>query len=173
MKTYFKKQLAKCFALAFPAITFLSLTARAGGESYEIYLNSKLICKQVNGKFLCGEKGLQLSKSNINDNLVITYNHCGRSGTGRTVIVKDEHDRKLKEWKFDDNATITIPVKEILNLQKGSNGGLKLYYFSEQYLPKGRMLTSVNIKEKDVAQYNLKQHWFAAATLLFICARLA
>src|SRR5207342_1309582 len=99
--------------------------SRAGGESYEIYLNSKLICKQVNGKFLCGEKGLQLTKSNINDKLVITYNHCGRIGTGRTIVAKNEHDQTLKEWKFADDATIAIPVKEILNLEK-SQGGMKL-----------------------------------------------
>jgi len=168
MKTYFKKQLVKCFVFALAAVTCLPFISRAGGESYEIYLNGNLICKQVNGKFLCGEKGLQLNKSNINDNLVITYNHCGRTGTGRTIVIKDEHDRTLKEWKFADNSAISIPVKEILDLEKGSDA-LKLYYFSTQYLPQGRMLTSVNIKTKELAQNNSTENWLQAIMLMFAC----
>ena len=166
MKKYCK-QLVKCLALTCFAAAILSFTSRAGGESYEIYLNNKLMCKQVNGKFICGENGLQLSRSNINDNLVITYNHCGRAGTGRTIAVKDENNRTLKEWKFADNSTITLPVKELLNLEKGSKRTLSVYYFSTQYLPKGRMLTSISLKEKDAASTVSKQSWFAAILLLF------
>lgn len=170
MNIYFKKQLAKCFALCFIALTCLAFKSMAGGEAYEIYLNSKLICKQVNGKFICGEKGLQLTKSNINDNLVITYNHCGRVGTGRTIVAKDDHNRVLKEWKIADGASITIPVKELLNVE--GSGGVKLYYFSTQYLPQGRMLTSINNKEKELTQGDSKQNWFAAAMFMLICFRL-
>src|SRR5437868_15189727 len=147
--------------------------SKAGGESYEIYLNNKLICKEVNGKFQCGEKGLQLGKANINDNLVISYNHCGRVGTGRKITLKDEQNRTIKEWKFADDASVTIPVKEILNLEKGSNATLSLYYFSAQYLPQGRMLTSISIKEKDVAINSSKQKWFTTALLMFMCLRVA
>ena len=173
MKTYFKQRVARCFALTFFAVTVLSFATRAGGESYEIYLNGKLICKQVNGKFLCGENGLQLNRSNINDNLVITYNHCGRVGTGRTMVAKDDHNRTLKEWKFADDAALKIPVKEILNLEKSSGSAIELYYFSTQYLPKGRMLTSIAVNEKDAAQHSSKHNWYTAAALMLICLRLA
>ena len=171
MNTFLKLQEAKRFVLSLLALTLLSFAARAGGESYEIYLNNKLICKQVNGKFVCGDKGLQLTKANANDNLVITYNHCGKVGTGRTIVAKDEHDRLIKEWKFEDDASIIIPVKEILNLQKSS--GVKLYYFSTQYLPKGRMLTSINMAEKETAQNAPGRDWFAAAMFMLVCLRLA
>ena len=175
MKNFFRQKLVRSCALLFAASMMLSANVKAGGESYEIYLNNKLICKQVNGKILCGDKGLVLSKANMNDNLVITYSHCGRVGTGRKVAVKNDHDRTLKEWTFADNATITIPVKELLTLEKNKTA-LKLYYSSTQYLPEGRMLTSVKLGGKELAKTDGKgTYWplyaatIMALKILFLC----
>jgi hypothetical protein len=167
MKTY---KVVKLFSLSLFAAALLSFNCKAGGDVYEIFLNNKLVCKQQFGKFLCGEKGLQFSQSNINHNLVIRYSHCGRDGAGRKVIVKDESGHTVKEWKFADNASVTIPVKEILDLEKGKPGkALKLYYFSAQYLPEGRMLTSIKMSGKTLAANpTTKLYWFSCITMAAI-----
>src|SRR6266487_6630875 len=49
-----------------------------------------------------------------------------------------------------------------LGLQK-NNGTLKLYYFSAQYLPKGRMLTSIKLKDKNLAQHQSERGKYLSA----------
>ena len=136
-------------------LTTFSFTAIAGGDTYEIYLNNKLVFKQrVINPSAVDLNSLQLTKANSNDELVIYYSHCGVTGTGRSIEIKDEKNQVLKEWKYKDasgsNASMTIPVKEILELQKDNPKTiLNLYYFSSKYLPKGRMIASIKMQEKN------------------------
>jgi len=136
--------------LAFTAValclTVFTLTAKAGRDSYEIYLNNKLLLKQtVDQSFSL--KSLHLDPSNSNDQLVIHYSQCGVIGKGRSIAVKDEKGRILKEWKFSDaptgtNASMVISVKELLQLAKdNANGSLRCYYTSEER-SKGQVLAS-------------------------------
>ena len=97
-----------------------------------------------------------MTKANYNDELVIYYSHCGQTGKGRSIVLRDDNNNIIKEWKFSDatgsDASMKIPVKEILELQrKNANTSLSLYYFSSQYLPKGRMLTSIKLQDKNTA----------------------
>jgi len=146
----FKRTLVKAFTFA--ALSLSTFDAKAGGDSYEIYLNNKLILKQYVTQPL-NIKSLQLDKVNSNDRLVIFYRHCGHTGKGRSIAIKDEKGKILKEWKFANstgsNESMIIPVKEILQLEKNVNGGLMLYYAAQQ-LPKGLMLTSLNIGKNSV-----------------------
>jgi hypothetical protein len=120
-------------------------TALAGGvDSYEIYLNDKLLVRQLVSQPLSLQY-LPLDKANLNDNLVIYYNHCGLTGKGRKIAIKDPQGKIVKEWKFanGEKTGMTIPVKEMLQLQKQyAKNQLSLYYTSD-LLPKGRMLASV------------------------------
>jgi hypothetical protein len=133
----------------------ISFAATAGGDTYQIYLNNKLVFKQrVLNSSPMDLNSLQLTKANYNDELEIYYSHCGVTGTGRCVEIKDEQNHILKEWKFKDadaaNAAMSIPVKEILELQKNNpNAVLNLYYFSSKYLPKGRMIASIKMQGKN------------------------
>ena len=123
-----------------------------GADSYRIYLNGKLLLQQYVGQPLKLEN-LALSPANANDNLVVYYNHCGATGRSRSITVKDENGNVLKEWKFRDAAVkndmnipaeddgMTIPVKEILELQ-AKHSGMTLNYSARQ-LPAGRMLTKI------------------------------
>lgn len=129
---------------------------RSGGvrgvDSYRIYLNNKLILQQYVGQPLKLES-LALSAANSNDELVIYYSHCGATGRGRSISVRDDNGNVLREWKFRDAAVrnngnvpaeddaMVIPVKEILEL-KAKHPGLTLSYFAQQ-LPAGRMLTRI------------------------------
>lgn len=141
----FKPGIIKYFTSAVFCFMLFTFTAKAGGDSYEIYLNNTLVYKQV--RFSIEVNKMQLSEANYNDALIIHYNHCGAVGTGRSIVLKDDKNNTIREWKFvDGKASMSIPVKEILDMQKkNKNIALNLYYFSSKYLPKGRMLTSINL----------------------------
>lgn len=134
-------------AMAVMLLVASFFTALAGGvDSYEIYLNNKLLLRQLVTQPL-SLKSLPLDKANPNDQLVIYYSHCGTIGKGRKIAIKNEAGRVVKEWTFANasgtKTGMTIPVKEMLQLQKQyAKNQLSLYYSSEQ-LPEGRMLAGV------------------------------
>lgn len=136
-------------AAAFIACSFTFWSFTLGGDSYSVYLNSKLIFTAYQYSKTDTHKPIDLSLSNMNDKLVVEYSQCGVTGTGRRIMTKDENDNLVKEWKFADEAgkAMAINVKDIL--QSGNKAKhLKLYYASEKYLPNGRFLTTMNIDDK-------------------------
>jgi hypothetical protein len=139
-----------------------SFTAKAGGESFEIYLNNKLIVRQAVTESLTLQS-LQLDKANKDDQLVIYYNHCGATGKDRSIAIKDEKGNIIKEWKFADatgsNKGMTIPVKELLQLEKNySHTGLNIVYSSQQ-LPKGRALSALQFTGKSTTWRYQHESW--------------
>ena len=132
-------------------ICLQAFTTKAGTESFEIYLNNKLILRQaVTQSFTL--QSLQLDKANKNDQLVIYYNHCGAIGKNRAIVIKDDKGNTIKEWKFADatgtDKGMTIPVKELLQLEKNySQNGLNIVYSSQQ-LPKGRAIAALQYAGK-------------------------
>ncbi|MGK2861700.1 MAG: hypothetical protein ACSLE0_07180 [Chitinophagaceae bacterium] len=140
---------------AFTLSTILfSFSNGKGGEGFEIFLNNKLVIQQY-GKEMNKVKSLSLDASSENDLLSIRYYHCGRVSKSKTITIRDDQDRVLKQWKFADvsdaSATISCKVKDILSLRKGKSSSLKLYYSSSE-LPEGRLLTSIVTKEMNVAK---------------------
>ena len=132
------------------ALTAICLTtfafAKPGGDHYEIYLNNKLLLKQYAYQPLTLQS-LQLTKENMNDNLVIIYSHCGVTGKGRSIAIRNEKGTILKEWKFADatgsNKGMTIPVKELLELEKQVHSDNLSLTYASQELPKGKVLASI------------------------------
>jgi len=154
MKKSFQQKLWKPLIATTMLAGLFSLTAFAGGDVYEIYLNDKLVCRETY-KTVSGSKELHLDKLNANDKLVIKYSHCGAVGKNRSIVIKDEKNNIIKEWKFTDgqnSSVMQIPVKELLSL-KANNTSLKLYY-SAQQMPEGKMLTAIKIDNKKVAASN-------------------
>lgn len=139
-------------AFTFALISLFTFNAKAGGDSYEIYLNNKLILKQFVTQPL-SISSLQLDKANLSDKLTIFYSHCGQPGKGRSLAIKDDKGNIVKQWKFADATELRgmiIPVKELLQLEKNnSKTHLNLYYAAQQ-LPQGRMLTSIGLGKKDI-----------------------
>jgi len=138
MRTNVKRMLTRSFAALTLCLATASLTAGYGGESFQIFLNNKLLLSQAAGRNI-SLKSLQLSRSNMNDELVIYYYHCNtpdRAGKGRSVSIKDANGKIVKEWKFADpsgsNTAMKIPVKELLQLSKEHpNNALSLYYMAQ------------------------------------------
>lgn len=129
-------------------LIFFSQATFAGGDTYTIYLNDKQILKQFVGLPSSGLLTLPLENANPNDKLIIKYSHCGVAGKGRNIVVKNEQNQILKEWKFADgpDMAMTISVKDILDLQKKNpDARLNIHYSSSELMPKGLMLASVNL----------------------------
>jgi len=145
--------------IAFVFLIASAFISKPGGDSFEIYLNSKLLVKQRILEPVSISK-LQLSKENARDKLVIFYSHCGMTGKGRSISIKDEKSNVLKQWKFDDaatsNAGMSIPVKDLLQLETKAGTSLEIFYASQE-LPKGRMLTMIDASAKSMAYNNSKK----------------
>lgn len=173
-----KKLFAKSIALITFSLTLFSISAFAGGDSYTIYLNNKLILKEYVYRASLTLKDLQLNQSNANDMLVINYNHCGTVGKGRSIAIKDEQGKVLKEWKFADaegsDAGMRIPVKDLLVLEKNSGkNALNIYYYSSQLLPKGKALASIKTGSQNATSLRHKQESSYAISSISIASLVA
>ncbi|WP_449440619.1 hypothetical protein [Pedobacter steynii] len=149
--TTFNQAFLKIFTLITLCFITFSFTTKFGLDTYEIYLNDKLVLKQSVRQPL-SLRVLQLDKSNTNDQLRINYIHCNTKGAGtyRNIVIKDENGKKLKDWSFANatgsDLTMAISVKELLALIKNNaDHDLSLYYTSKE-LPKSEMLASLKVK---------------------------
>lgn len=112
-----------------------SFTTRIGGESYTIHLNNKLVAEHyLTSKAVTPSVALNQAESN--DELSIYYNECGRIGTARKLIIKNEKDQVLKTWSFanasDEHAPMVCKVKDILALKQTGTTSPRLYYTSKE-----------------------------------------
>ena len=154
MKTI-KSSVATVSSLLLLSFTLLAFSGRKGGEGFEIYLNKKLVLQQY-GSQLNNVKSIQLDQGSANDELTVKYHHCGQAGKNRSVTIKDDQNKILKEWHFADvstgDAPMTCKVKDIIGLRKG-NGTITLnLYYSSSELPKGRQLASLVVASPNMAK---------------------
>jgi hypothetical protein len=131
-------------------VGLLSFTAPRGGDSFAIYLNNKLVLQQ----YLHGDKAVKtisLQSANYNDELRISFSHCGRVGKNRSITIKDGQNKVLKQWRYaDNNSSMVCKVKDIAGLKKG-NAALQLFYSSGE-MPTGRVLASVIVEGSSIAK---------------------
>jgi len=142
------KQARSVKMLAFVVLCagLLSFTHKPGGEGFQIFLNNKLVLQHYGAPDKTVQS-LQLDQTNINDQLTIKYHHCGKIGKNRTIMLKDDQNKILKEWHFADasDATnaMTCKVKDILELEKKAGITTINLYYSSSELPTGRLLAAV------------------------------
>ncbi len=147
----FNQVFIKLFALIALCFTAFSFTAKLGLDSYEIYLNNKLILKQSVNQPL-NLRVLHLDQANDKDQLHIRYKHCNMEGAGtnRSIVLKDEKGNTLKKWDFADatgaDLSMAIPVKELLQLQKNHVQHELSLSYSARELPKGETLALLRLK---------------------------
>ncbi len=137
--------------ITFIALAFITsaFTTRFGLDSYEIYLNNKLVQKQYVNQPL-NLRVLALENAKESDNLQIAYTHCMNKGTGtaRSLTLKDEKGVALFKWKFADgnNARMAVPVKELIHWQKKKAGDeLSIYYIAHES-EKEEMISKIRFK---------------------------
>ena len=137
------------------AIVLLALTTSLfafsstfGGDSYQIYLNKKLLVKE----YVAAGHAIQsfsLDKSTYNQEVDIYYSHCGQVGKERTITVRDDYNKVFKQMRFAEfdgrNSGMSFHVSDFLNWDKlGSVDQLGIYYSSKE-LPGGRLLATINL----------------------------
>lgn len=146
MKRLFSR---KPLVLSMIALTFCCLSAFAGGEHFQVYLNNKLVMvKHVSEPTSVMNL---LDKVGSRDEIIIHYSHCGTRGKNRHITLRNEKGKVVKEWSFNDEKDgMVIPANEIAAFQK-QFGQLTLTYSSTE-LPKGRALASLNGTGKNLAR---------------------
>lgn len=157
LHNHFKKIILACTACMLICVTISANNAFAGGgDNYKVYLNKKLILSQEHVTTATASIGnLPLDNLTETDEVIVQYTHCGETGKGRSIVLKDEKGNVLKEWKFADvaSSSMIIPVKDILAIKKKNpNVAINLYYFSSRFLPNGRMLATLKTEKKDLAK---------------------
>ncbi len=157
---------------------FSAFKAKAGLDSYEIYLNNKLLVKQhVNQPLSLDNLGLDAS--NINDRLIIYYDQCtapNKLGKSRSILVRDSQGNTIKKWSFADakegRSGMVIPVKELLQLEKKSVSKLSLFYTAEGH--GGQLLANFQVGSKSTTYQKpvmldiKRNNYFAFSQLLFL-----
>src|SRR6185295_7209370 len=82
----------------------LSFSFKPGSHSFQVYLDSKLVMEQyVNSKTVAPT--LALDPAENHSQLIVKYNECGRTVSGRTITIKDDKDKVLKEWRFEGESS--------------------------------------------------------------------
>ncbi|HMI01481.1 MAG TPA: hypothetical protein VK541_03315 [Pedobacter sp.] len=152
----FNQAFMKLFTLITLCFIAFGFTGNLGLDTYEVYLNDKLILKHSVNQPL-SLRTLQLDKATADDQLRIIYTHCmvKGAGTDRSLAIKNEKGTMLKKWDFANasgsNLSMTIPVKELLKIEKANaDHDLRLYYAARE-LPKGEMLALIQTDQKSIA----------------------
>src|SRR6188508_2772455 len=137
----------KLFVLVAACATLFSFSWNVGGESFEIFLNGKLMIQQ----HLYQKPpvaSLTLDPQSVQDEVKVHYNNCGHTDTGRTLTIRDEQNKVLKEWQFVDAAAMTWKVKDLSSLDKKMK--LTLCYSSHE-IPKARVLALLVLSKETQA----------------------
>ena len=144
-RTEFNQLFTKLFTLVTLSFMLFGFTSPSGLDSYEIYLNHKLIMKQSVNQPL-NLRVLQLNQAKENDQLRINYKHCSvkEAGRNRSILIKNKKGDVLKKWAFADteasDLSMVIPVKELLAIEKANAKNELILYYTSQELQKGEML---------------------------------
>lgn len=157
-----------CIKISFLVAVFNTtfLAAFAGGDTYSIFLNNKLIYSYRSADNAALKlKGITLNKTHAHDNIKVEYSHCGVQGISRSIAIKNGNT--IKKWSFSNGEPMVIPVRELLNLEN-INGQSALYYSSKKYLPEGKKLVSISISNNETAMYKQvpnKLHYYVEIIL--------
>ena len=139
--------------VALCAVLF-AFTYLPGGHSVQVYLDNKLVLDQA-VKFNAAAPKLWLDPADNARQLIVKYNECGRTVTGRALFIKDDKDKVLREWHYEGASTgfqesMSCAVKDIIVLKPKDNSGLKLYYSSKEF-PEGQQVARVFIGNEKTA----------------------
>ena len=132
--------------------TLFSFTRIAGGDSFQVYLNGKLVLDKALYKNK-DIQNLEFVQASFNDQVEICYNHCGHTGTSRSITAKDEHQKVLKTWHFADASgrNMSIRLQDLHDLQTNNKKSSIGLYYSSKELSAGQQLASINVSNRSIA----------------------
>ena len=145
MKLFKRPAITSALLAGFCMLIFSFSGKKAGGDSFQIYVDGKLLVDQ-HVAAAKGASSLHLNQLSSKQKIDVYYSHCGKTGKNRTISIKNDQNKLLKEWKFTDvegKSPMTCQVKDILALQKNKSGKLHLYYTAKE-LPGGHLLAVID-----------------------------
>jgi hypothetical protein len=153
MSNNYGKLIGKGLLLMALGILTNSFVRPAGGDSFRILLNGKMVMQHYVGHNKDVQE-LSLGAGKPADLLEVYYSHCGVQGKGRSISLRNGSNEVVKEWRFKDTEARTPMVFKAEEIRAiGKNGkakGLKLYY-SSQELPKGFLLANISLTREQTA----------------------
>jgi hypothetical protein len=128
------------------SLLLFSFSTNWGGDSYQIYLNKKLMLKEYVSQGHAAQT-FSLDKGSYNEEVDIYYSHCGQVGKNRTISIKDGNNRLVKELHYPDfngkNSGMSFKVSDFLNWDKRNGVDQLNIYYSSLELTNGRLLASI------------------------------
>lgn len=156
MEKLIKTSMGGSLVLAVLFVTLSSFVAMPGAHSFQVYFDSKMVADQYVGASKTPTPRLIVDGSEKITDLVVRYNECNKPVSGgRTLTIKDENDKFLKEWKFEGATQglkdpMVCKMKDVLGLAKGKAATLKLYYSSNEFT-EGTQIAYLIIGDKATA----------------------
>ncbi len=131
--TYLRNTIAGV-ALCSILFAFASFT---GAHNVQVYLDDKLVIDHYVDSRTIAPKILVDPAENYGQ-LIVRYNECGRTVTGRMITIKNDENKVLKEWRFEGSSSglenpMQISVKEITGLKQKGTNSVNLYYSSNDF----------------------------------------
>jgi hypothetical protein len=145
-------KMAKTSLLVIVCATLFSFIRIAGGDSFQVYLNGKLVLDKALYKNK-DIQNLEFVQASFNDKVEIYYSHCGRTGTSRSITAKDEQQKILKTWHFSDASgkNMSFRLQDLRDVQTNSKKNNISLYYSSKELPSGQQLASVSVNSRSIA----------------------
>lgn len=125
-----------------------SFSSMTGAHNFQVYLDDELVIDQyVDSKMIAPI--VRLDPAENYGQLIVKYNECGRTVTGRTLTIKGDGNKVLKDWRFEGASTgyeesMVCQVKDITGLKQKESNTLKLYYSSKEF-PEGQQIANLVI----------------------------
>ncbi len=179
-----KKENFKTLLFVFIALTAFINSAKAGLDYYQIFLGKKLIYERYINKPLSLES-LPFGAADANETLTIYYFQCNtpnKTGNNRSIALKDDNGNTVKQWTFSNAQStqtgMTIPVKELLQLQKSHKKQALALYYTADGRTEGLKLAFVQAAPKDMASVYQQKAGFnrqlvCRASMLLFRSRIA
>lgn len=132
-----------------------SFSVPTGSHSVQVYLDSKLVIDQYLNFNKTNVPKLILDPAEKYSQVIVKYNECGRTVTGRTLSIKDDNNKVLRKWHFEGESTgyeesMSCQVKDIFALKPNESNTLKLFYSSNEF-PEGQQVAHVVMRDKATA----------------------
>jgi hypothetical protein len=139
--------------IALSALLFSFSNFLPGAHSFQVYFDGKLMADQYISSRSEIPK-LMLNPAEKYNQLIVKYDECGRTVSGRIISIKDDKNTVLKEWRFNGTTSgykdaMPCAWKEITTLAKKGNV-LKLYYASKEF-PEGQQIAYLMIGDETKA----------------------
>ena len=108
-----------------------------GAHNVQVYLDDKLVVDHYVDSDTKTPKILVDPAENYRQ-LIVKYNECGRTVTGRVITIKTDENKVLKEWRFEGSSSgfenpMQIAMKELVGLKQKGTKSVNLFYSSDDF----------------------------------------